>query len=268
MHSLTERPMPALVPRPCGSYGQLPTAKLAGLSRSVTPRDLGGVAGIQVIVTDVPTCGGAQYARSHGIDVLMYPARAIPNLPAGIIQVNSEAELAELLLNRWAVDFVVLAGYLKLVPASAVKAFTRRMLNIHPGLLPAFGGKGMYGKKVHQAVIDSGCRCVLAVHGAHAIGRRTKYACAWGATVLAKACFLFCCIVKSQPPVRGPPSGESGFASCNGLEVWPGVQTLVSVCLCVWGRLTNVAPDQSDPQNPEAHRALVRAGIPDQLFTS
>jgi len=56
------------------------------------------------------------------------------------------------------VDLVVLAGYLKLVPRDVVEAYAGRMLNIHPALLPSFGGKGMYGMRVHQAVLESGAR--------------------------------------------------------------------------------------------------------------
>jgi phosphoribosylglycinamide formyltransferase len=51
---------------------------------------------------------------------------------------------------------VLLAGFLKLLPAELVKAFPRAILNIHPALLPAFGGKGYYGLRVHAAVIKSG----------------------------------------------------------------------------------------------------------------
>ena len=47
-------------------------------------------------------------------------------------------------------DYVLLAGYLKLIPPQLVRAFKRRILNIHPGLLPSFGGKGMYGSKVSE----------------------------------------------------------------------------------------------------------------------
>lgn len=63
------------------------------------------------------------------------------------------------LMNReYGVDFVLLAGYLKLIPAELVKAFPKRILNIHPALLPAFGGKGLYGIRVHKAVLASGAR--------------------------------------------------------------------------------------------------------------
>jgi formyltetrahydrofolate-dependent phosphoribosylglycinamide formyltransferase len=55
-------------------------------------------------------------------------------------------------------NFVCLAGYLKLVPTEVVRAFAGRMLNIHPALLPSFCGKGMYGRRVHEAVIEYGAR--------------------------------------------------------------------------------------------------------------
>jgi phosphoribosylglycinamide formyltransferase-1 len=58
------------------------------------------------------------------------------------------------LLNQ-NVDYVVLAGFLWLIPTSLVKAFPNRILNIHPSLLPKFGGKGMYGAYVHEAVFKA-----------------------------------------------------------------------------------------------------------------
>jgi phosphoribosylglycinamide formyltransferase-1 len=60
------------------------------------------------------------------------------------------------LLRENGIDFVILAGFLLLVPPFLVAAFRGRMLNIHPALLPAFGGKGYYGMHVHKAVIASG----------------------------------------------------------------------------------------------------------------
>lgn len=62
-------------------------------------------------------------------------------------------------------DLVVLAGWLRLVPAGVVRAFRGRMVNIHPALLPAFGGQGMYGRRVHEAVLRSGARVTgVTVH--------------------------------------------------------------------------------------------------------
>ena len=54
------------------------------------------------------------------------------------------------------IDFVVLAGFLQLIPDPILQAFPRRIVNIHPALLPRFGGKGMYGSHVHEAVIQAG----------------------------------------------------------------------------------------------------------------
>ncbi len=53
---------------------------------------------------------------------------------------------------------VLNAGYLKLIPPSVVRRFSGRMLNLHPALLPSFGGKGMYGRRVHEAVLEAGVR--------------------------------------------------------------------------------------------------------------
>lgn len=58
-------------------------------------------------------------------------------------------------LNDHKIDFIALAGFLLLVPEILVKAYPQKIINIHPALLPKFGGKGMYGKYVHQAVIEN-----------------------------------------------------------------------------------------------------------------
>lgn len=60
------------------------------------------------------------------------------------------------LLIKYSVDFIVLAGFLKLFPASIIDKYPQKIVNIHPALLPKFGGKGMYGLRVHKAVIESG----------------------------------------------------------------------------------------------------------------
>ncbi len=62
-----------------------------------------------------------------------------------------------MMLQRRESDLIVLAGFLWLVPAAVIEAFRGRIINIHPALLPRFGGKGMYGDRVHRAVLDAGC---------------------------------------------------------------------------------------------------------------
>lgn len=58
-------------------------------------------------------------------------------------------------LALYKIDFIVLAGFLWLVPVSIIEAFPNRIINIHPALLPSYGGKGMYGDAVHKAVIEN-----------------------------------------------------------------------------------------------------------------
>lgn len=105
---------------------------------------------IALLVTNKPDCGGAQYARDKGIPVILFP-----KLKDGSGLSSDELVIA---LRQYQVDFVLLAGYLKLIPAELIQAYPRSILNIHPSLLPAFGGKGYYGMKVHKAVIASGAR--------------------------------------------------------------------------------------------------------------
>jgi formyltetrahydrofolate-dependent phosphoribosylglycinamide formyltransferase len=79
-----------------------------------------------------------------------------------VIETGSEARAVDeqmlAALEAHDVDFVLLAGYLRLVPGAVVQRYKDRMVNIHPALLPSFGGKGMYGLHVHRAVIESGVR--------------------------------------------------------------------------------------------------------------
>lgn len=59
-------------------------------------------------------------------------------------------------LQQWNIDAIILAGFLWLIPEYLIDQYQNRILNIHPALLPQFGGKGMYGMYIHQAVLDSG----------------------------------------------------------------------------------------------------------------
>ena len=69
------------------------------------------------------------------------------------------------ILRALDIDFIVLAGFLWLVPTNILKAFENRIINIHPALLPKYGGKGMYGSKVHEAVIaDNEKKSGITIH--------------------------------------------------------------------------------------------------------
>ena len=77
-------------------------------------------------------------------------------IPTTVLHNSSDPN--ELLAALDDAELVVLAGYMKLVPPAVVARFRRRMINIHPALLPAFGGPGMYGQRVHAAVLASGVK--------------------------------------------------------------------------------------------------------------
>lgn len=102
---------------------------------------------VVVVASDRARAGALDRARVRGIAAVALRGRECPQGPA----------LADV-LDEHRAELVVLAGYLKLVPGEVVRRFSGRMLNVHPALLPAFGGPGMYGLRVHQAVIDSGAR--------------------------------------------------------------------------------------------------------------
>ncbi|KAL2253327.1 UNVERIFIED_CONTAM: Phosphoribosylglycinamide formyltransferase, chloroplastic [Sesamum indicum] len=106
---------------------------------------------VVVLVASKHDCGGAEYARDKGIPVVVFPRRKDG-------QDVLSAEDLVITLRSYKVDFILLAGYLKLIPVQLVQAYPKSILNIHPSLLPAFGGKGYYGMKVHKAVIASGAR--------------------------------------------------------------------------------------------------------------
>ncbi|KAG4940273.1 hypothetical protein JHK87_044144 [Glycine soja] len=103
---------------------------------------------VLVLVTNKSDCGGAGYARNNGIPVILYPKAKDESNPSDLVET----------LRKFKVGFILLAGYLKLIPVELIRAYERSIFNIHPSLLPAFGGKGFYGMKVHKAVIASGAR--------------------------------------------------------------------------------------------------------------
>lgn len=110
-------------------------------------RALGADAPAQVVVvlSNHPDAGALDRARAHGVsaEVLPDPADAADWLER---------------LTRHRVDLLVLAGYLKLIPSPVIARYRDRIVNVHPALLPAFGGRGMYGRRVHEAVLASGER--------------------------------------------------------------------------------------------------------------
>ena len=100
---------------------------------------------VVLIASNKPQAGVLEKARKEGIDQL--------NLDSDLLQADDKLARQ---LKAIPVDLIVLAGYLKKIPHSLIKAFPNQIINIHPALLPKFGGKGMYGIHVHRAVKKAG----------------------------------------------------------------------------------------------------------------
>lgn len=100
-----------------------------------------GQADVALVVCNKPGAGVIERAVNRGVKTVLISKDDV-----------SSGELLEILKAN-EIDFVVLAGYLWLIPDYLVKAYPNKIVNIHPALLPKYGGKGMYGMNVHRAVI-------------------------------------------------------------------------------------------------------------------
>lgn len=103
---------------------------------------------VVTVFSDKSDCKAFEIARSQGIETKV--------VGKGEGKISNE-NLSDT-LKKLKIDLIILAGYLKLIPADVVNDFENRIINIHPALLPSFGGKGMYGLNVHRAVFDSSAK--------------------------------------------------------------------------------------------------------------
>jgi formyltetrahydrofolate-dependent phosphoribosylglycinamide formyltransferase len=103
------------------------------------------VAEVVLVASDRPDAGALQRARDAGVTALH-------------LDHTARTSGLSTILDAHRIELVVLAGYLRLVPPDVVSRFRGRILNVHPALLPAFGGPGMFGHHVHEAVVASGAR--------------------------------------------------------------------------------------------------------------
>lgn len=102
------------------------------------------IARVTLIVCNKPGAGVLQIAEKEGIQAILIDKELF---------FRSDRYVKE--LQERQIDLIVLAGFLWKVPANLVQAFSNRIINIHPALLPKYGGKGMYGHFVHEAVINA-----------------------------------------------------------------------------------------------------------------
>ena len=106
--------------------------------------DLRNKVEVKAVVSDKKECSAFHIAEKYSI-------------PTYSITMTGFTELYEIFLN-YKVELIVLAGFLKLIPSDFIERYKNRIINIHPALLPSFGGKGMYGMNVHNAVFESSAK--------------------------------------------------------------------------------------------------------------
>ncbi len=123
--------------------------------------DPGYPAEIVLMVSNNKKAFAVERAKNAGIPVVIWQKK----------QFDSDREYADFMmetLKAYEVELICLAGYMKLIPAEVVRKFN--IINIHPALLPKYGGKGMYGMHVHEAVIDAGeTRSGATVHAVNEV---------------------------------------------------------------------------------------------------
>ena len=115
-------------------------------------------AEIKAVISNNSKSGALERARNHNI----------PDIHLSHKQFATPEEFDQRLLSvlkEKETDLVVLAGYMKMISPTVIREYRNRIINIHPALLPSFGGKGMYGIHVHEAVIESGVKVTgVTVH--------------------------------------------------------------------------------------------------------
>ncbi len=102
-----------------------------------------------LLIADRQGTGAADRAQDAGVPIAIVP-------PSDFAGESAYADAVLDVLHRAEADLIVLAGFLKKIPAAVIRAYPDRILNVHPSLLPKHGGKGLYGRRVHQSVLDAG----------------------------------------------------------------------------------------------------------------
>ena len=129
---------------------------------------------IVTVISSKPGVYALERAQKAGIEAIALSRKDYPD-----VEVYSQALIDALKARN--VELVVLSGFLTITSDSFVQAFPNRIMNVHPALLPAFGGKGYYGLHVHEAVLSRGCKLTGAtVHFANEV-------CDGGPIILQKA---------------------------------------------------------------------------------
>ena len=106
----------------------------------------GNTANVKLIVCNNKNALVLERAKNLNIEALIMPKEHLCS--------ENPVELLEILESR-KIDYIILAGYLLKIPLALVNKYTHKIINIHPALLPKYGGKGMYGMNIHKAVVEA-----------------------------------------------------------------------------------------------------------------
>lgn len=104
------------------------------------------LADIAVIICNKPDAYVLTRAKELGVPSVVLQKEELTTSPQTLLQT----------LKEYNIDYIVLAGYLLKIPTELIHEYPNKIINIHPALLPAYGGKGMYGRRVHEAVVAAG----------------------------------------------------------------------------------------------------------------
>lgn len=104
-----------------------------------------GIAEITLILSNNPDAFVLERAKRLGIPSFVFSKKEL-----------NDSDIVLDMIRKSGAEWIILAGFLLKVPQNLLEAFDGRIVNIHPALLPKFGGKGMYGDRVHQAVVEAG----------------------------------------------------------------------------------------------------------------
>jgi formyltetrahydrofolate-dependent phosphoribosylglycinamide formyltransferase len=110
--------------------------------------ELKNIVEVGVVFSDKIECKAFDIAKQYGIKTFSVGEGSGKIKTTDILEIISQQNI----------NLIVLAGYIKLIPTELVDKFENRIINIHPALLPSFGGKGMYGLNVHRAVFNSSAK--------------------------------------------------------------------------------------------------------------
>ncbi len=123
-------------------------SNLKAIWQNITDRSLD--IELYCVVSDKTECGALEFAKEKGIKTFSVSRKERADFVSYSFLIDE--------FNRNRINLIVLAGFLKKIPDEFIDAFPDKIINIHPALLPFFGGKGMYGMNVHKAVFESGMK--------------------------------------------------------------------------------------------------------------